>query len=109
NNLLTNAFKFSSAGQKVSCLVSIDDHQGQISIRDRGIGLSPEDLPRLFTRFSRIVTDLNANVEGAGLGLFLSRELAREEGGDITVISTPGQGSEFTLALPLSTASTSAT
>jgi signal transduction histidine kinase len=54
---------------------------------------------RLFVRFSRL--GQLSDVPGTGLGLYLARELARLHGGDITVVSTPGQGSEFTLTLPL--------
>jgi signal transduction histidine kinase len=68
-------------------------------VSDQGIGIAAEDIGRLFVRFSRL--GQLADVPGTGLGLHLARELARLHGGDITVASTPGQGSEFTLSLRL--------
>jgi signal transduction histidine kinase len=102
-NLLSNAVKYSpsSQGADVRCTVSRTENRARVSVRDGGLGIAPDDLHRLFTRFGRIVTAENSNISGAGLGLFVSRELAREHGGDITVISAPGQGSEFTLELPI--------
>jgi signal transduction histidine kinase len=58
-------------------------------------------LHRLFTRFSRLVTPENSHISGTGLGLYLSRELARLHGGDITATTTPGGGSTFVLTLPI--------
>lgn len=102
NNLLTNALKYSPGGGDIRCRVSSTEERVRVSVRDRGLGISPENLDKLFTRFGRVVTSENANISGAGLGLFISRELAREHDGDITVISAVGRGSEFTLELPRS-------
>jgi signal transduction histidine kinase len=65
------------------------------------VGIAEEDLPVLFTRYGRIRSNATPDVRGTGLGLFMSRELARMQGGDITVESKLGEGSIFTLALPL--------
>jgi signal transduction histidine kinase len=73
----------------------------RIEVRDHGLGINPDDLPRLFTRFGRLVTSENSHIPGTGLGLYLARELARMQGGDITARSTVGKGSVFTFALPL--------
>jgi signal transduction histidine kinase len=100
-NLLSNAVKYSPHGGDVHCRVSSTEDRARVSVRDRGIGIAPDDLGRLFTRFGRIVTPENADVSGTGLGLYVARELAREHGGDITVISALGRGSEFTLELPI--------
>ena len=100
-NLLSNAVKYSPNGGDIRCRVSYTGERARVSVRDRGLGIAPEHLDRLFTRFGRIVTSDNSNISGAGLGLYVSRELAREHGGDITVISSLGQGSEFTLELPI--------
>jgi two-component system sensor histidine kinase SenX3 len=64
------------------------------------LGIADEDLPRLFTRFGRILTPENRGISGTGLGLYLSRELARQHGGDIAVLSKLDSGSTFTLSLP---------
>ena len=70
------------------------------SVRDQGLGIAPEHMPRLFTRFGRLPTEANVAIAGTGLGLFLCKEIAKRHGGDITVNSKPGVGSEFTLTLP---------
>lgn len=79
------------------------DGQASVSVRDEGIGIADEHLPVLFNRFGRLRTEENVSIPGTGLGLFLSKEIARRHGGDITVHSKPGVGSEFTLMLPLKT------
>jgi signal transduction histidine kinase len=99
-NLLGNAIKYSPEGGLISCEVSVDRVGGRISVSDQGLGISEADLPRLFTRFGRILTPENQGISGTGLGLYLSREVARQHGGDITVKSQIGIGSTFTLRLP---------
>jgi signal transduction histidine kinase len=102
-NLLQNAVKYSPGGGVVQCFVSVDDdsHKALVSVWDHGLGIAEADMPRLFSRFGRLVTRENSNIPGTGLGLYLARELARLHGGDITVRSAPGAGSCFTLLLPL--------
>ncbi|MDQ6749047.1 MAG: PAS domain-containing sensor histidine kinase [Candidatus Dormibacteraeota bacterium] len=100
-NLIDNALKYSPGGGVVEVTVAIDGDLGTLRVRDHGIGIAAEDLPRLFTRFGRLVTGANSHIPGTGLGLYLSREIARMHGGDITVRSTLEEGSEFTLSLPL--------
>ena len=68
--------------------------------RTQSVVIADEDLLRLFTRFGRILTPENRGISGTGLGLYLSRELARQHGGDIAVRSQLGSGSTFTLRLP---------
>src|SRR5438093_1259324 len=99
-NFMDNALK-SSPGCGEICIMS--GRRGTdvvVSVRDHGIGISPEHLPRLFTRFGRLPTEENVSIAGTGLGLFLCNEIAVRHGGDITVNSLPGDGSEFTLRLP---------
>ncbi|HZS14986.1 MAG TPA: GAF domain-containing sensor histidine kinase [Candidatus Dormibacteraeota bacterium] len=103
-NLVGNAVKYSPAGGIVRCDVGHGDGWATVRISDQGIGIAASDLPRLFTRFGRVVTRDNSHIAGTGLGLYLSRELARMHGGDITVESEPGEGSVFTLSLPVSDA-----
>jgi signal transduction histidine kinase len=100
-NLLDNALKYSPSGADVSCIVSRVDGTARVAVQDRGIGIAESDLPRLFSRFGRIVRDDQLHIGGIGLGLYLARELARMHGGDITVTSVSGEGSEFVLTLPL--------
>jgi signal transduction histidine kinase len=99
NNLVDNAIKYSPRGGDVITSVSTNGDVVLVVVSDRGIGIAAEDMSRLFVRFSRL--GQLSEVPGTGLGLYLARELARLHGGDITVASTPGQGSEFTLSLPL--------
>jgi signal transduction histidine kinase len=100
-NLLTNAIKYSPGGGQVTCSVSRKDHVGVVAVSDHGIGIPADRLDRLFTRFGRIVTPETSHIPGTGLGLYLSRELARLHGGDLTATSVQGKGSTFTLAVPL--------
>jgi signal transduction histidine kinase len=101
SNLLDNAIKYSPEGQDVHCEATIRGGSAVIRIRDQGLGIAEADMPRLFTRFGRILTEANSHIPGTGLGLWLARELARLHGGDISVVSRLGAGSTFTLTLPL--------
>jgi len=101
-NLLHNAIKYSVGGTDVTCDVRSEGEEAVVAVSDRGIGIAPGDLRTLFTRFGRVRTDPAVRtITGTGLGLYLARELARAHGGDITVESVPGEGSTFTLRLPL--------
>ena len=99
-NLIDNAIKYSPDGGQVECRVWRDGGRVCFSVTDRGLGIAPEDLPRLFTRFGRIVTADNSHIPGTGLGLYLCQELARMHGGRIAVTSQVRHGSTFTLQLP---------
>jgi len=98
-NLLDNAIKYSPRGGDVIARLSTAGNLALVEVRDEGIGIAAEDMGRLFVRFSRLADP--SDVPGTGLGLYLARELARLHGGDISVVSTRGKGSEFTLSLPL--------
>jgi signal transduction histidine kinase len=100
-NLLDNAVKYSPDGGAVELSVGHDEQQALVSVRDHGLGIADHAMDRMFKRFGRIVTDRTSNIPGTGLGLYLCRELARAHGGDITVDSEEGEGSTFTLSLPL--------
>jgi heavy metal sensor kinase len=98
-NLLDNAIKFTSPEGHVDVSMPADNYQGvQIAVADSGIGISPEDLSLIFERFYRC--DPSRSESGTGLGLSFARTVARAHGGDITVSSTPGQGSVFSVVLP---------
>jgi signal transduction histidine kinase len=100
-NLVSNALKYSSPGSEVTVELGHGDGFATVAVSDCGIGIADADLPRLFTRFGRIDRAATADVPGTGLGLYLSRELARLHGGDIGVESLLGEGSIFTLSLPM--------
>lgn len=98
-NLLSNAIKFTPAGS-VTLIVQQQPQGIAFTVKDTGIGIAPEQLPLLFQPFSQLDSQLSRRYPGTGLGLALTRKLARLHGGDITVQSTPNQGSAFTLSLP---------
>src|SRR3989440_4771821 len=101
SNLMENAIKYSPEGGTITTIVSIADREAHLQVIDHGVGIAGHDLPRLFNRFERLQNVKASHVGGTGLGLYLSRELARQHSGDIQVESRPGAGSRFTLTLPL--------
>jgi len=104
-NLLSNAIKYSPNGGPITCHVRARAGIARVAVSDHGLGIAPQNLHMLFTRFGRVITPETEHLKGTGLGLFLGRQLARLQGGDITVISVPGKGSTFTLHLPSASAS----
>jgi PAS domain S-box-containing protein len=98
-NLLTNAIKFTPAGN-VSLVVKKVPQGITFTVSDTGIGIDPNQFQFLFEPFKQLDSRLNRQYEGTGLGLALTRKLARLHGGDVTVTSTLGEGSQFTLFLP---------
>jgi signal transduction histidine kinase len=102
-NLVDNGLKYSPAGGDVTITADVMGDRVVVGVADRGIGIAKEDLGVLFSRFGRVVPAEHAAIAGTGLGLYLSRELARRLGGDVTVETELGHGSTFTLNLPLAT------
>lgn len=100
SNLLANAVKFTESGS-VHVDVQAEDALVRIVVSDTGIGMAPDVLSRLFSKFSQADSSTTRRFGGTGLGLAISRELAQLMGGDITVESQPGEGSRFTVALPM--------
>lgn len=102
HNLVDNALKYSRAPARVTVRVT-SDHEttASVAVVDHGYGIPAAHMSKLFSRFGRLVTDENSSVPGVGLGLYLGREVARRHGGDLVAESEPGQGSTFTLSLPL--------
>ena len=98
-NLLTNAIKFTPAGQ-VSLVVKKVPQGMTFTISDTGIGIDSNQFQFLFEPFKQLDSQLNRQYEGTGLGLALTRKLARLHGGDVSVTSILGEGSQFTLFLP---------
>ncbi|HYC73942.1 ATP-binding protein [Brevundimonas sp.] len=100
SNLLANAIKFTEAGL-VQVRVGATGAGLEIVVSDTGIGIAPEVLPQLFSKFSQADSSTTRRFGGTGLGLAISRELAQLMGGDITVESEPGKGACFTVRLPM--------
>jgi signal transduction histidine kinase len=101
-NLLTNAVKYTANHGKIELGAHREGDFVLIQVRDTGRGIPPEKLEQIFAPFVRIDTGYSRSTEGVGLGLAISRDLARGMGGDLTVHSTLGEGSTFTLRLPRS-------
>jgi signal transduction histidine kinase len=99
DNLLTNALKFSPEHEPVSVSVTGRDEELEVRVCDRGVGVDPADVPRLFQRFSRIEQAGQA-IPGTGLGLYISRQLVEDQHGRIWVESAPGEGSTFVFTVP---------
>jgi PAS domain S-box-containing protein len=100
-NLISNAVKFTNDGGKVEVLVRVlDPERLQFAVRDSGIGIKPEDMPRLFREFEQLDAGMARKYEGTGLGLALTRKLTEIQHGSIDVESHYGQGSTFSIILP---------
>jgi len=106
SNVLDNAIKYSDGNVDVSVNVETpDDKRVQLRVRDRGIGIPPEELKRIFKRFYRVRGRTSSRVKGTGLGLFIVRAIARTHGGRVFAESGgEGRGTTVTLELPRSPA-----
>jgi heavy metal sensor kinase len=102
--LLDNAVHFTPPDGDIRITLMRDTGRARIAVRDTGIGIAAEDLPHLFDHFYRVDAARNRAHGGSGLGLSLAKSFAEAHGGGISVESTPGQGSVFTVTLPLDTA-----
>ena len=100
-NLLDNAIKFTPDGGRVVVAVSRQGTRARLTVRDTGIGIDPAVKPEIFERFFRADPARSSGVEGAGLGLSLAKWVVERHHGRIEVESQPGQGSTFTVSLPL--------
>jgi len=104
-NLLSNAFKYTLRGEvTVSLRLSPAADSAEFMVRDTGTGIPAHEIPRLFERFHRIEGQAGRTHEGTGIGLALVQELVRIQGGNIRLDSTPGEGSAFTIVMPLGSA-----
>jgi PAS domain S-box-containing protein len=100
-NLLANAARFTPPGGDVSLTARVHDGAAWLEVRDTGIGIAPENHDRIFEPFWQVEQGKSRRVGGTGLGLTVSRQLARLLGGDITVTSAARVGSTFTVRLPI--------
>jgi signal transduction histidine kinase len=99
-NLLSNAVKFTQAGGHVTVEWTVADGTALFRVSDNGMGVPADKLEGIFEPFVQVDSDLTRTAQGTGLGLAISRELARAMGGELSVESTPEQGSTFILRLP---------
>lgn len=99
-NLVENALKFSDPTSRVFVSGCVQDGEVEIAVKDHGVGIAQEDLPFVFDRFHQAGQVMTRASEGAGLGLYITRQLVGAMGGAISVSSTPGEGSTFRVRLP---------
>jgi adenylate cyclase len=102
-NLLSNACKFTKEGEVSLRARRVGNGRDivELAIADTGIGMTPEQLGKLFQEFTQAEVSTAKKYGGTGLGLAITRKLARMMGGDVTVASEPGKGSVFTVRLPV--------
>ncbi|MDH3579769.1 MAG: ATP-binding protein, partial [Hyphomicrobiales bacterium] len=98
-NLVSNAVKYSSEGSEITIEGRREDEEVVVSVRDHGIGIDEDDLPKMFTRFFRAKT--STGIAGTGIGLNLVKTLVEMQGGSVSVQSIKGEGSTFTVRLPI--------
>ena len=101
NNLLGNALKYTPDGGQVTVSCKTDDGRMLLSIRDNGIGIDSQDHGRIFEKFQRSDDETVQAETGTGIGLTTAREIIRQHGGDITMVSKKGEGSTFNVSVPL--------
>jgi signal transduction histidine kinase len=102
-NLISNALKYTERGEvRVAATFDAETGQCSLEVADTGIGIAPDDHDLVFQEFSQVANRLQHRAKGTGLGLPLSRRLAELLGGTLSLRSTPGAGSSFTLCIPLS-------
>jgi len=99
-NLVDNAVRFTPPGGSVTVTGTRREDRVAIEVRDSGVGIAPEHLPRLFERFYRADASRSREGGGTGIGLAIARSIVESHGGRITATSEPGQGSAFTFDLP---------
>jgi len=101
SNLLSNAIKYSPDGGDIVITLAREQGVGRVTVADSGVGIPPEDQYRLFSAFTRVARDDLRYVAGTGMGLYLSRELARRQNGDLALLYSSEAGSAFSVTLPL--------
>jgi signal transduction histidine kinase len=102
SNLLNNAAKYTEQGGRVSLTVSVANDRVEVKVRDTGVGIPRDVLPRVFELFTQVDRTLNRSEGGLGVGLALVRRLVEMHGGTVSAKSDgPGKGAEFTVNLPV--------
>lgn len=100
-NLIDNAIKYSESGEKVTVSGTCAEGEVIICVQDQGCGIPPEHLPRLFERFYRVDKARSRSMGGTGLGLSIVKHIAKAHAGRVTIESTVGKGSVFSICLPV--------
>jgi two-component system phosphate regulon sensor histidine kinase PhoR len=104
-NLISNAVKYSGPKRRVAVRAEVVDRapapELQVSVEDKGIGISPSDLSNIFEPFYRVLSPKEGQVRGAGLGLYLVKQMMERMGGTVTVASELGRGTSFVLHFPI--------
>lgn len=100
-NIVDNASKYSPPGKNIEIHIKKKKSAIDIIIKDHGVGISSQDIPRLFHKFSRLPNQLSVAVGGTGLGLYWAKRIVELHGGTITVKSSPNRGAVFTVTLPM--------
>lgn len=101
SNMISNAVKYSPEGKQVEVDCKVIGSSAIISVKDQGMGISAEDIPKLFNRFYRVKSNQTQLISGFGIGLYLSAEIILHHNGRIWVESEPGEGSTFFFSLPV--------
>jgi signal transduction histidine kinase len=100
-NLIDNAIKYSGDDRALTIDARIAEERLVITVSDRGLGIAPEEQAKIFEKFYRVGRSDTQGRRGSGVGLALVRHIAEAHGGEVTVESAPGEGSRFSLRLPL--------
>jgi signal transduction histidine kinase len=101
-NIVFNAIKFTNSGGRVDVIWGLlESNVLRVQVRDTGIGIAPEDLPKLFKRFSQVESGVNRRYEGTGIGLALAKEIVELHGGTIGVESQVARGTTMTFTVPI--------
>jgi two-component system phosphate regulon sensor histidine kinase PhoR len=99
-NLLNNAISYTPEGGSITVEARPLSEGVEVSVMDNGIGIPPDDLPRIFERFYRVDKGRSRELGGTGLGLSIVKHIVEAHGGQVSVKSKPGKGSRFTFFLP---------
>lgn len=99
-SLVANAIKYTAEGGRISVCVHADDDTARIEVADTGMGIRPEEIALLGHRFYRGTDAQRRAIGGTGLGLAIAKTIVERHGGSLEIVSTPGKGSTFTIALP---------
>jgi len=100
-NLVDNAIKFSGTSRKIDINLVFEDNEIQLSVKDYGIGISIKDQEKIFERFYRCRESQQSGIRGSGIGLTIVKKIVEDHGGHLNLDSRPGEGSMFTVRLPV--------